>query len=178
MDFLMRCKDYNMWPFELPKLMNESQLSPEKALQNGFSTCVRVCPLLIGPGFHHSAETGQDWALSYQESVWIQTVRYSESCAQRTGRWGGRQRFLPSELQKMDSCVSRGNKVLPWKWRCSEWWTVHFRLVPGLQWNPSPWPGPMSQRRCLGLVTPACPPWPFATGTSNTAKRSTHMTSA
>lgn len=42
MDFLMRCKDYNMWPFELPKLMNESQLSPEKASQNGFSTCVRA----------------------------------------------------------------------------------------------------------------------------------------
>lgn len=42
MDFLMRCKDYNMWPFELPKLMNESQLSPERASQNGFSTCVRA----------------------------------------------------------------------------------------------------------------------------------------
>lgn len=57
MDFLMRCKD--MWPFELPKLMNESQLSPEKASQNGFSTCVRAHSP-IGPGFHGSAETGQD----------------------------------------------------------------------------------------------------------------------
>lgn len=42
MDFLMRCKDYNVWPFELPKLTNESQLSPEKALQNGLSTCVHA----------------------------------------------------------------------------------------------------------------------------------------
>lgn len=42
MDFLGRCKDYDMWPFELPKLAKEGQLSPEKASQNDVSSSVRA----------------------------------------------------------------------------------------------------------------------------------------
>lgn len=42
MDFLRRCKHYDMWPFELPQLTKESQLSPEKASQNEFSSCAQA----------------------------------------------------------------------------------------------------------------------------------------
>lgn len=39
MDFLRRCKDYDVSPFELPKMPNENQ-SPDRTSQNGFSTSV------------------------------------------------------------------------------------------------------------------------------------------
>lgn len=42
MDFLRRCKDYDMWPFEMPKLTKESQFSHEKASPSKCSSCVRA----------------------------------------------------------------------------------------------------------------------------------------